>query len=105
MDPVGPGIKNHCTGEGQQQFKSQSDDSYEIMQISDYYSNDISTVNTLHEFKLYSTSGMRKQSSVSVYRVYYVNFDNILIWICEVLAFQGRSSIVSLIIMRSIVNK
>jgi hypothetical protein len=52
-------------------------------EISGYHSNELQSVNTLHETVLYSKSRMRGQSFVSVY-VRSVNSDNILMWKCEV---------------------
>jgi hypothetical protein len=52
--------------------------------ISGYRSNELLSVNMLHQQKLHSRSLTREQSFVSVYRVYYVNTDNILMWIYKV---------------------
>jgi hypothetical protein len=52
--------------------------------ISDYHSNELSSVNTLQERKLCIRSRMIEQSFVSAYRVYCVNID-ILMWTREVL--------------------
>jgi hypothetical protein len=47
-----------------------------------YYSNELWNVNTLHERKLCSRTHRSEQSSVSMYRVYYVSV-NISMCICE----------------------
>jgi hypothetical protein len=44
----------------------------------------MSSVNTVHEYKLRSNSGTRNHSFVSVYHVSSVSNDNILMWIFEV---------------------
>jgi hypothetical protein len=46
--------------------------------------NELSNVNTLRDCKLCSRSRTSKHSFVSVYRVYSVSTDTILMWIFEV---------------------
>jgi NADH:ubiquinone oxidoreductase subunit C len=52
--------------------------------ILSYLSNKFSSINMFHECKLYMRSQMSDRSFVSVYHVYSVSTDNILMWVCEV---------------------
>jgi hypothetical protein len=53
--------------------------------ILGYHSEEMSRVNMLHEPKLHvcGRSRTNRQYFVSVYRVYSVSIDNILLWVCE----------------------
>jgi hypothetical protein len=50
--------------------------------VSDYHSNELSNVKTLHERKLCSRSRTSEHFFVSVYHVYSVSIDSLLMWIC-----------------------
>jgi hypothetical protein len=54
------------------------DDIYEFSQFQITIATKCRTINTLHESKLCSKSGTSEQPLVSVYRVYFVSSDNIL---------------------------
>jgi hypothetical protein len=49
-----------------------------------YDNNELSSINTLDERKLCSRSRKSEQYFVSVYRVYFVSINNILMWMCDV---------------------
>jgi hypothetical protein len=49
--------------------------------ISGYYDNELSNINAL---QLCYRSRMTKQSFVSVYCLYALSINNILMWVCEV---------------------
>jgi hypothetical protein len=53
-------------------------------EISAYYSNKLSSVNTLSNHYLCRSSRMSEQSFLSLYRVYSL-LNNILIWMCSIL--------------------
>lgn len=55
-----------------------------VTAISGYHGNEFSSVNTLHERNLCSTSRTTEESSVLVYRVYSESIDNIYMVIREV---------------------
>jgi hypothetical protein len=62
-----------------------------VIVISSYHSNELLSINTLDERNLCSRSQTIEQHFVSVYRVYSVSIDNILMWVCEVwYTLQGR---------------
>jgi hypothetical protein len=49
-----------------------------------YHRNEMSSVNTFHECKLYNRLRTSEQSFVSVYRAYSMSTDTSLLWICKV---------------------
>jgi hypothetical protein len=55
--------------------------------ITGYHSNKLLRVNTLHKHKSCSMSQTSEQSFVSVYCVYSVSIDNILMW----MLYKGES--------------
>jgi hypothetical protein len=76
-----------------------------ITQIFGYYSNELLSVNTLHEHKLRNKSQMSEQPSLSIYRVYSMSADNILMCCCYYLMTMSVSGLWQLMNMEQLVGR